>query len=70
MADLQIIVPATITIANKTDRAIGFVPYRENFVVYVGAGETYELEASTAGQVFYYLAQATEGLEVTQAAKA
>ena len=31
MAELEIVVPAIITIENKADRAIGFVPYRENF---------------------------------------
>lgn len=70
MADLEIVLPAVITITNTSDRAIGFVPYRENFTVYVQAGDVVELEATTAGQVFYYLAQATEGLTVEQAAKA
>lgn len=70
MANVEIVVPAIITIENETDRAIGFVPYRENFTVYVKKGETITLEAATAGQVFYYLAQATEGLKVTHAAKA
>lgn len=69
MAELEIVVPAIITIENKADRAIGFVPYRENFTAYVKKGETITLEAATAGQVLYYLAQATEGLEVSQAAK-
>lgn len=62
-------VPAIVTLKNTSKKAIGFVPYRENFTVYVKAGDTVKLEAATAGQVFYYLAQATEGLEVTQAAK-
>lgn len=69
MADLEIVLPAVITITNTSDRAIGFVPYRENFTVYVQAGDVVKLEATTAGQVFYYLAQATEGLTVEQAAK-
>jgi hypothetical protein len=62
-------VPAIVTLENKSEKAIGFVPYRENFTVYVPAGDKIELEAATAGQVFYYLAQATEGLEVTQTVK-
>lgn len=70
MADITIKLPAVITITNTSERAIGFVPYRENFTTYVAAGTSIELEASTSGQVLYYLAQATNGLEVTQEAKA
>ena len=63
-----IIVPALITIVNTSDKAIGFVPYRENFTTYL-PGDTIILEATTAGQVLYYLAQKTEGLSVSHAAK-
>ena len=83
MAELEIVLPSVITITNTTDptkdeagkyikggRDIGFVPYRENFTVYVKAGDVVKLEAATAGQVFYYLAQATEGLTVVEDAKA
>lgn len=66
---MEIVLPAIITIANTSEKQIGFVPYRENFTTYIPAGETITLEAQTAGQVLYYLAQATEGLTVTQAAK-
>ena len=68
----NIVLPAIITLKNiHADKAVGFVPYRENFTTYIPAGETITLEAQTAGQVLYYLAQAVEGrLEVTQAAKA
>lgn len=82
MADLEIKLPAVVTITNTTDptkdgagkytkggRDIGFVPYRENFTVYVKAGDTLKIEAETAGQVLYYLAQKTDGLTVTQTAK-
>lgn len=83
MADTTIVLPAKVTITNTTNaskdsktgkydkggRDIGFVPYRENFTVYIEAGKSLELEADTAGQVLYYLAQATDGLEVTQASK-
>lgn len=62
--------PALVTITNTTaDKAIGFVPYRENFTTYIPAGDVVILEATTAGQVLYYLAQATEGLTVSQAEK-
>lgn len=70
MENIKIVLPAVVTIANTSERRIGFVPYRENFTSYLEAGSTVELEAQTAGQVLYYLAQATEGLEVTQTAKA
>ena len=75
--DLVINVPAIITIANYTDKAMNFIPYRENFQQEVKAGEAFEFEAATAGQVLYYLAQDTsgtsndgKGLDVTQVAKA
>lgn len=67
---IQIVLPAVVTLANTSDKTIGFVPYRENFTSYIAAGTTIELEAQTAGQVLYYLAQATDGLTVTQEAKA
>lgn len=67
----EIKLPAVITITNTTaNKSISFVPYRENFVTYLAAGDTVKLEAQTAGQVLYYLAQATKGLEVTQEPKA
>ena len=71
MTTTEIKLPAVITITNTTaDKAIGFIPYRENFVTYLAAGDVVKLEAQTAGQVLYYLAQATEGLTVAQEAKA
>lgn len=73
MATLTITLPAVITITNttsgKTAREIGFVPYKENFTSYLGAGDVIKLEAKTSGQVLYYLAQETDGLTVTQEAK-
>ena len=74
--DLVINVPATITITNNSGKAMNFIPYRENFQQEVVAGEAYEFEATTAGQVLYYLAQDTSGadaiggLDVIQVAKA
>ena len=67
---IEIKLPAVITMTNTSDRKIGFVPYRENFTTYIAAGDIVKLEAQTAGQVLYYLAQATTGLTVEQAAKA
>lgn len=70
MADMTIKLPAKVTLTNGSkERAVRFVPYRENFTAVVPAGQSIELEAQTAGQVFYYLAQATEDLTVTQEPK-
>lgn len=75
MATMTISLPANITITNTTSesagnaRVIGFVPYRENFTSYVQPQDVVVLEATTSGQVLYYLAQATDGLTVTQTAK-
>lgn len=68
MATIAINVPATITITNKGKKAHGFVPYRENFVVTIPVGDAVTLKALTAGEVFYYLAQAEDDFTVTQAA--
>lgn len=69
MATITISLPAVITLSNTSDRAIRFVPYRENFTTVINAGDSVKLEAQTAGQVLYYLAQATDGLTVEHAAK-
>lgn len=61
-------VPAAIAISNTGSNSIGFVPYRENFPVYIEAGNEVDLTASNVGQVLYYLAQATDNLTVTQSA--
>lgn len=70
MATVTITLPAKVTITNTSDKAIRFVPYRENFTTVVAAGDSVELEATTVGQVLYYLAQATDGLTVKQVPKA
>ena len=61
-------VPALVTLTNVSDRAIGFIPYRENFQYDVKAGDNVQLTTANVGQVLYYLAQSTEGLTVTQEA--
>lgn len=68
MADIEIKVPANIKLANTSDRAISFVPYRENFVTTLAKGVTLEFPVDKAGQVLYYLQQATEGFAVSQIA--
>lgn len=62
--DIVINVPAKITIENKTDKSMNFIPYRENFQQEIAVGDKYVFEARTAGQVLYYLAQDTNGEEV------
>lgn len=64
MAELDIKTPAIIKIANGSDRAVAFVPYRENFVTVLPAGKTLEFTVKHSGQVLYYLGQATKGLTV------
>ena len=66
MANIDVKVPAKIKIKNTSTRAISFIPYRENFASTLAAGKTFEFPVDRAGQVFYYLKQATEGLEVSQ----
>lgn len=58
--------PALITLNNTSAKIIGFIPYRENFQYDIAGGDEVQLTATNVGQVLYYLAQATEGLEVTQ----
>ena len=63
-------VPAMVTLTNVSNRVKAFTPYRENFMVDIAAGDSIVLEASSCGQVLYYLAQADADLTVTEAAKA
>ena len=63
---IKLNVPALITLNNVSERIIGFIPYRENFQYDIVAKDSVQLTAPNVGQVLYYLAQATEGLEVTQ----
>ena len=50
--------PVYVTLTNKTNAAVKFAPYKENFNTSLDAGESLVLTATTAGQVFYYLKQA------------
>jgi hypothetical protein len=68
MAELNIVTPAKIQIKNTTEAVKSFVPYKENFMTHIAAGTGIEFEVETAGQVLYFLDQATEGLEVAQIA--
>lgn len=62
--------PAIVTLTNVSNRVKNFNPYRENFMVEIAAGDSIELEATTTGQVLYYLAQADSDLTVSEVAKA
>lgn len=62
--------PAIVTLTNISNKVKAFNPYRENFMVEIAAGDSIELEATTAGQVLYYLAQADKDLTVSEVAKA
>ena len=64
VADIVINSPAKITIKNNSTKTINFIPYRENFQQEVEAGEGYEFVVKTAGQVLYYVAQDTNGIDV------
>lgn len=62
--------PAIVTLTNISSRVKTFNPYRENFAVEMQKGDIINLEATTAGQVLYYLAQADKDLTVSEEAKA
>ena len=53
-----------ITLSNTSEKVINFIPYKENFAVDIAAGDEMEITVSNVGQVFYYMAQQTDGLEV------
>jgi len=63
--------PSIVTLTNVASTAVNFQPYRENFTVSIGVGDAIELEATTVGQVLYYLSQAqtNKGIQIDQAAK-
>lgn len=64
MAEIIAKAPAKIQIKNTSDLVKVFVPYKENFTTALAAKSGIEFEVQTAGQVLYFLKQATEGLEV------
>lgn len=64
MANVTIKTPGYIKLENKTEKAIQFVPYKENFATTIAAGNTLELGYETVGQYFYYMKQTDLGLTV------
>ena len=66
MAEIKVQVPAKIRIENTSTRAMSFAPYRENFASVLAAGKAIEFSVDRAGQVLYYLKQATPELVVKQ----
>lgn len=68
---VEIKLPATVTLKNTTDKDIIVVPFAQNFRFVVAKNDEVKLDIlSSAEEVLYYLAQATEGLQVTQTSKA
>ena len=53
-----------ITLSNDSNKDIKFIPYRENFDYVLAAGDEIDIAVSNIGQVFYYMAQEVDGLEV------
>ena len=69
-ADLLVIeTPAVITLTNTGKVPATFVPYRETFGAEIAVGDSLAFTVKHVGQVLYYLAQASEGLSVAEAAK-
>ena len=67
---MEIKLPATVTLTNNTDKDIIVVAYAQNFRFTVPASGNVKLDVlDNAEVVLYYLAQARDGLVVTQAAK-
>ena len=56
--------PGRLKLVNATEKAIQFVPYKENFATTILAGNTLVLGYETVGQYFYYMKQAALGLTV------
>ena len=56
--------PYVITLANVSEKVVNFIPYKENFAVDIAAEDEMDITVSNIGQVFYYMAQQTDGLEV------
>lgn len=54
-----------VTLENKANRTIGFIPYRENFVVNLAKEDKDILETKSSEEVLYYLLQASDDLKVT-----
>lgn len=69
MAEIEIALPAIVTIANVSDRNIPFVPKGQNYTITIKAGDSFKFTVNKAEDVMYYFGQRVEGvLEVSQAA--
>ena len=53
-----------ITLSNVSNKDIKFIPYRENFDYVLAAGDRISIAVNNIGQVFYYMAQQVDGLEI------
>lgn len=59
-----------VTLENKSDKKVAFIPYKENFASYVDAGCTMAIPVKTVGQALYYMNQAKAGFEVNNVPEA
>ena len=57
-------IPGYVTLTNTSSQTKVFVPYKENFVVNINAGDSCKIYVETFGKLLYYVGQATEnGIE-------
>lgn len=56
--------PLRVILTNSSSVAVGFIPYRENFVKAIPAGDTYSIQVNGSEEAQYYIGQATTGFTV------
>ena len=61
-ATYNVCTPASVVITNNSDKAMNFVPYRENFQFEVAPKTSFTFNAKTAGQAIYYMNQDVDGI--------
>lgn len=69
MSVINIKLPATVTIANVSDRDVPFAPKGQNYTITIKAGDSFKFDVNKAEDVMYYFGQAVKDvLEVSQEA--
>lgn len=63
--DIEISLPATITLENISEKPVTFVPYKENFMVEVASSDKIIFTSRHVNEVLYYLLQANKDIKVT-----
>lgn len=58
--------PVMIKMINTSSKTISFVPYRENLIHSINAGDELDFEVLNSGEALYYLEQVTSGLSISQ----